>query len=213
LETYKSCIVVVNKWDLTLDRTEHGRKRFEESLRQKLKFHYYVPVMFASAHTGYNVNQLVDSAILIAHERRGKITTRKLYQIIQQYAPLSSQFPCDLFVTVFVLRSTIILAPPSKGKFKLKFRFISQALVGGGPAFIFFVNKPDLATENYMRFLESCIRREYPFTGTPLRLIVRRNENIRPNSNESKPKPRLPTEVKKKRETKPIIDADIEEVQ
>lgn len=157
-------------------------QRFVSLIFLFARFHYYVPVMFTSAHTGFNVNELVDSAILIANERRVKITTRRLYQIIQQ--------------------STILLAPPAKNRLRLKFRFISQALVGGGPAFIFFVNKPDLATESYMRFIESCIRREYPFTGTPLRLIVRKNDNVRPTSNEGQPKPRVANDKKPERKDK-----------
>jgi GTPase len=39
------------------------------------------------------------------------------------------------------------------------------------PTFLMFVNDPKLGHFTYLRYLENRIREEYPFTGTPIRLV------------------------------------------
>jgi GTP-binding protein len=84
IDNYKSCVVVINKWDTAFNRTETGQKEYEDHIRQVLKFHYFVPVLFSSAKTGYNVNAVVDAAIKVAEERKVKISTNRLFQILEQ---------------------------------------------------------------------------------------------------------------------------------
>jgi GTP-binding protein len=36
-----------------------------------------------------------------------------------------------------------------------------------------YVNDPRLAHFTYTRYLENCIRKEYPFSGTPIRIIYK----------------------------------------
>ena len=42
------------------------------------------------------------------------------------------------------------------------------------PTFLLYVNDPKLAHFTYQRFLENRIREDYPFLGTPIRLVLRR---------------------------------------
>jgi GTP-binding protein len=41
------------------------------------------------------------------------------------------------------------------------------------PTFMLYVNDTRLAHFSYLRYLENRIRREYPFTGTPIRLVLK----------------------------------------
>ncbi|MEJ5201728.1 MAG: ribosome biogenesis GTPase Der, partial [Anaerolineales bacterium] len=41
------------------------------------------------------------------------------------------------------------------------------------PTFLIYVNDPKLAHFTYLRYLENAIRKEYPFTGTPIRLVLK----------------------------------------
>ncbi len=41
------------------------------------------------------------------------------------------------------------------------------------PTFLIYVNDPKLAHFSYIRYLENQIRKEYPFLGTPIRLVFR----------------------------------------
>ena len=68
-EAARGCIVLVNKWDLAAEeeRKERGKKKkktfreqYLEALRKELFFLDWAPVLFASAKTGENLNQLFD---------------------------------------------------------------------------------------------------------------------------------------------------------
>lgn len=155
IDNYRSCIVVVNKWDLAPDRSIIGMQAYEEQLRERLQFWYYVPVVFASAKTGFNVDSIMAWVIRVADERRIHLATRKLFQILEQ--------------------ASIIKLPPANGKKRVKFRFCTQVNLGGSPTFIFFANHPELIDSPYKRFLEGFIRQNYAFTGTPIRLMFRKN--------------------------------------
>ena len=41
------------------------------------------------------------------------------------------------------------------------------------PTFLLYVNDPKLVAFSYIRYLENCIRKEYPYTGTPIRLVMK----------------------------------------
>jgi GTP-binding protein len=41
------------------------------------------------------------------------------------------------------------------------------------PAFVLFVGQPKDVTKSYLRFLENRLRKQYDFTGSPLRILVR----------------------------------------
>ena len=64
-------------------------------------------------------------------------------------------------------------APPSKGGRQLKITFAEQVRVNP-PTILLHVNDPELAHFTYRRYLENSVRREYPFTGTPVRLSFRK---------------------------------------
>lgn len=155
IDNYRSCIVVVNKWDLAPDRSIMGMQAYEEQLREKLQFWYYVPVVFASAKTGFNVESIMAWVVRVSDERRIHLATRKLFQILEQAA--------------------IVKMPPASGRRRVKFKFCTQVNLGGSPTFIFFVNYPELIDASYKRFLEGFIRQNYAFTGTPIRLMFRKN--------------------------------------
>jgi GTPase len=62
--------------------------------------------------------------------------------------------------------------PPQQGGVRVKFFFATQASVAP-PTLVFFVNKPEVVHFSYQRYLENRIREEFPFPGTPLRLVFR----------------------------------------
>ena len=45
------------------------------------------------------------------------------------------------------------------------------------PTFVIFVNDPELVHFSYERYLENSIRAHYPFTGTPIRILLRARRN------------------------------------
>jgi len=62
--------------------------------------------------------------------------------------------------------------PTRKGK-RLNVLYLTQA-EASTPTFVFFVNDPELVHFSYRRFLDTQLRKQFGFEGTPLRLVFRK---------------------------------------
>jgi len=148
-----SVVVVVNKWDAVDTETRLNRQQFEDEVREGLKFLSYVPLLFISALTGLHVKQVIPAALDIVEARYQRLPAGPLNDLIRQ--------------------AMATHPPPSKRGKRMHIHHVTQTEVAP-PAFVFFVNDPELLHFSYQRFLENCIREAYPFPGTPIRMTFRR---------------------------------------
>ena len=151
LQEWKSTVVVVNKWDLIV-KDNHTMNQFNETIRRDLNFMSYVPILYISAKTGQRVEQVLPMALRVQEERIARITTGQLNRILQNAQERH--------------------ASPSHGNQQLKIYYANQVR-SNPPTFLIHVNDPKLAHFSYIRYLENSIRKEYPFTGTPIRLVFK----------------------------------------
>ncbi len=154
LEEHKSAVVIVNKWDI-VEKDAHTMPAYTEYVREQLKFMDYVPVLFISALTGQRVNQVLPITLQINAERHQRLTTNQLNKVVQD--------------------AMFRHSPPAIQGRKLRVYFVTQA-EGAPPAFVLFVNDPKLVHFGYERYLENRIREAYPFTGTPIKLLFKHNQ-------------------------------------
>ena len=82
LERNRSVIVVVNKWDGKV-RRKNSLEDFEKYVRKELNFLNFVPVVFASAMNKENLEPVIDLSVLVGQQRRQRIPTRKLMDIVK----------------------------------------------------------------------------------------------------------------------------------
>jgi GTP-binding protein len=153
-EAWKSAIVVVNKWDL-IEKDTNTMMEYERTVRQELNFMDYVPVLFISALTGQRINQVMPMALQVQEERLVRLTTSQLNRILQE-AQDRHQAPATTGRPFRIYYGTQVRSEP--------------------PTFLLYVNDPELCHFTYLRFLENQIRREYPFIGTPIRLVLKKRE-------------------------------------
>jgi GTPase len=146
-----SIVVLVNKWD-SVAKDTHTMHEYTTQLRQELNFLPYVPILFISAQTGQRVNKVLSTALEVYEARYHRIPTSQLNKLMREAV---DRHP-----------------PPQKGGVRVKFFFATQASVAP-PTLVFFVNKPEVVHFSYQRYLENRIREEFPFPGTPIRLIFR----------------------------------------
>jgi len=150
LDEKKSTVVLVNKWDL-VEKDNYTMQQFSEKIRQELNFMDYVPLLFISCKNGQRVDKVMPLALRVQEERLARLTTSSLNKILQ-----SSQ---DLHV-------------PSLGGRQLKL-FYGTQVRSDPPTFMIYVNDPKLAHFSYVRFLENQVRKQYPFTGTPIHFVFK----------------------------------------
>ncbi len=153
LEAGRGLILVVNKWDIVEDKT--SQESFLRLMRSKVRFLPWSPVVFVSALTGKNVKKILDLCLIVDSNRNLKIPTRKVNNIISE---------------------AIIENPPKTKKMvQPKIYFSSQVGVNP-PIFSLKVNKSDFFHFSYLRYLEKKIRKEFDFSGTPIKIKLRENK-------------------------------------
>jgi GTP-binding protein len=150
LDAWKSAVVLVNKWD-AIQKDTYTMAEYTKKIRQELNFMDYVPVLFISAQFGQRVDQVLPLGLKVQEERLLRLPTSKINQILQKAQDLHA---------------------PSRTGQQLKIFYATQVR-SDPPTFLVYVNEPKLAHFSYLRFLENRIRENYPFTGTPIRLVLR----------------------------------------
>lgn len=150
-DAWKSAVVIVNKWD-AVEKDNYTMQQFTERIRKELNFVDYVPILFISAKTGQRVDQVLPMALLVQEERLAHVGTGPLNRILQSAQGLH--------------------APTSRTGTAIKLYYGTQVRTDP-PTFMIYCNNPKLAHFTYRRFLENQIRKEFPFTGTPIRLVLK----------------------------------------
>ena len=151
LEAWKSAVVLVNKWDV-VEKDNDTMNQFTAKVRKDLNFMDYVPILFISAKTGQRVDQVLPLALRVQEERLARVNTGSLNRILHKAQDMH--------------------APTSRTGTSIKLYYGTQVR-SDPPTFMIYCNNPKLAHFTYLRFLENQIRKEYPFTGTPIRLVLK----------------------------------------
>lgn len=152
-EAGRGLILVINKWDRMTG--EHpGQLEYEREVRHQLSFLSYAPLIFISALTGRGVSGLFPLIDSVARIQCLSIPTGELNRIITE---------------------AVNLRPPSTHKGKKGKIFYATQTTANPPVFLLFVNDPRLFHFSYLRYLENKLREGYDFTGTPLRLRLKKS--------------------------------------
>jgi GTP-binding protein len=151
LDEWKSCVVLVNKWD-ALEKDSYTMDAFTQRVRQDLNFMDYVPILYISAKTGQRVEQVLPMALQVQEERLVRLSTSRLNAILTK---AQDDHPA-----------------PTHGGQQLKIYYGTQVR-SDPPTFVIFVNNPKLMHFTYVRFLENRIRAEYGFLGTPIKVAAK----------------------------------------
>ena len=182
VEARKACIVVVNKWDLFDAATRQAREeeiarrnrktvRDEKKLmttlgefgawvQEKLFFLDYAPVIFTSAKSGFHLDRLLEAVRFVAAQLRQKIPTallnRTLRDAVERRQPISDV------------------------GHRLKFFYATQVRMAP-PTFLLFVNRDELFSPPYKKYLADSLRRAFGFEGCPIVLVPKpRPKTIEP---------------------------------
>jgi len=151
LEQWKSCVVIVNKWD-AVEKDSFTMEEYTKKIRADLNFMDYVPLLFISAKTGQRVDQVLPMALRVQEERLARLTTSKINEVIHNAQDKH--------------------AHPSHAGRALKM-FYGTQVRSDPPTFMIYVNDPKLMHFTYLRYLENQIREEYGFLGTPIRIVTK----------------------------------------
>ncbi len=172
IEEKKACILVINKWDLVQDSVLEARKEeitrrnkaeggpekmttlaeFAEWVQEHLFFLDYAPVIFTSAKSGFHLDRLLEAVRYVSDQLKQKVPTsilnRTLQEAIQKRQPISAM------------------------GHHLKFFYATQ-VKQAPPTFLLFVNRDELFSPTYTKYLAGQLRKAFGFEGCPIQLIPR----------------------------------------
>ena len=188
VENRRACILVVNKWDLFDADIREKRKEeiisrekkenraapkkmttlgeFGEWVQKKLFFLDYAPVIFTSAKSGFHLDRLLEAIRYVAAQLQQKVPTailnRTLHDAVEKRQPVSD------------------------AGHRLKFYYATQVRQSP-PAFLLFVNRDELFSDPYKKYLANEMRTAFGYEGCPITFVPK----ARPKTVESmrKPKP------------------------
>ena len=159
LDAGRALVIVVNKWDIIIERwthdpvdgfknLKHFLKSYEDSLRKEMFFLPNPPVLFVSAVTGFKIESMLNAAASIQATLDMKLPTGKLNNLIEK---------------LFEAR-----APKIVGTKRFKVFYAVQT--GSRPLRIrFFCNRVERLDPGYRRYLEKAIIHEFRLSGCPVR--------------------------------------------
>jgi len=153
-DAWKSAMVAVNKWDL-VEKDTYTINDYTAHIQQELNFMDYVPMLFISALSGKRVDRVLPMALRVQEERLVRLSTSQLNKIIQHAQDMHP-------------------APSRTGR-SLRIYYGTQVR-NAPPTFMLYVNDPELAHFTYIRYLENQIRKNYPFIGTPIRIVLKKRQ-------------------------------------
>lgn len=180
-EARKACIVVVNKWDLMADAVRTAREEeiqrrkkkdpnrgevmttlaeFGEWVQELLFFLDYAPVIFTSAKSGFHLDRLLEAVRYVAAELKKQIPTailnRTLHDAVERRQPISAV------------------------GHRLKFYYATQVRQAP-PTFLLFVNRDELFSDAYRKYLAGEMRKAFGYEGCPVVLVPKpRPKTIEP---------------------------------
>ncbi len=154
-------VVVVNKWDLiTAQKGQAGA--WQRELQSRMGRIGFADVAFTSAKTGRGVDGLFSRVDRVQGNRLRRVPTAALNALFERLEQHGAQ------------------GPPGSPQLK----YLTQARVGP-PSFVVFVSGGSRKLpDNFKRYLENRLRDEFEFSGTPVRIWVRRTKQRRGKATE-----------------------------
>jgi GTP-binding protein len=155
LKQGRACILLINKWDLRAGDSK-ARQEYELELHRRFPFLTWAPILYGSALKPESV--------------------RRLFPLLKDvHTMFTKRVPTGMLNTW--LQKILVTRPLPARKHKpsavTKSAFITQVTTKP-PVFALFVGHPEDLTPSYLKYLENQLRETYQFTGTPLRLMVRK---------------------------------------
>ena len=155
-EAGRASIVVVNKWDLVPPGMVRKAEVIEQ-IRERLPFLDYAPICFTSALNGEGLADVFTTIDEVARAARRRVPVGEVTAVIRE---------------AIDRRPITIRGAP------LTLQAAAQVSIEP-PTFALRVNRPDELHFSYERYLVKSLRRVFDFTGSPIRLSLRKASGAR----------------------------------
>lgn len=156
VEKGRGLVILLNKWDL-LDKDMVQGDKMTKKIREEMSFINWAPVLFTSALSGRGIKKVASEIKNVYKNRQRRIQTSVLNRLLRDILSFDHL--------------------PSDGRGRaLKVYYCLQSAIEP-PTFVFFVNKPELASNAFTNHIKKELRLLDNFSGSPLRIYWRGKED------------------------------------
>lgn len=148
----RACAIVVNKWD-AIEKDSYTIFDYQRHVKDRLYFLDWAENIFVSAITGQRVKKILDLVDKAAEQHQRRVSTSVINEVLQEAISWHS--------------------PPTNRQGRQGKIYYGTQVRSQPPTIALFVNEPKRFPENYRRYIESQLRKNLDFTGTPIRLLWR----------------------------------------
>ena len=152
-ESGRSVVIVVNKWD-AVKKNQGTMEEFTDSIKQRMKYLDYAPIVFISAQKGTRLVKLLETITQVATARFYRVSTSEMNRFLKEVDFERTTSPANRPVRIYYMTQGSI-APPT---------------------FIVFTNRAGKLHFSYQRFLQNRIRERFGFLGTPINMKSRESK-------------------------------------
>lgn len=162
-----SIILAVNKWDTVKNKVTGSVSAFERTVRTRMKFLDWAPIITISALTGQRIDNILPIVLRAYEARCRRVPTAKLNEFFE--------------LNVSQPRVGGAPAPVKGGVSRLHVKYLTQVGVRP-PTFVLFTAGGKAGLHfSYPRYLANRLRESFDFFATPIRFIERHNNNKKRN--------------------------------
>jgi len=149
----RACVLIMNKWDAVAEKDTYTINTYRDRLYRRLNFLDWAEALFISAKTGQRLDKIFTAVDAAVEQHRRRVSTAVVNEVIQDALRWHS--------------------PPATRQGRQGKIYYATQVATQPPAIAIFVNDAKLFKENYRRYIESQVRKQLGFRGTPIRLLWR----------------------------------------
>lgn len=149
----KGIVLLVNKWDLVEEKKTNTARDYEKELKTRIAPFSDVPILFISVKDKTRIHKTVETALQVYENRQRRVPTSQLNEVM--------------------LKAVEAYHAPVVRGHSVKIKFVSQ-IPTPVPSFAFFCNFPDDVKTPYRNYLENQLRKNFDFSGVPVRIYFRK---------------------------------------
>ena len=154
-ERGRGLVIAINKWD-AIEKNHKTAKAYKDQVYSDFRFARYAPIVFVSALSGKRCKALLDKVSEVYEAAKFRVKTSDLNKVLNQAVSKNS--------------------PPAHRGEPVKLYFATQ-IHTAPPTFVLFFNHPRRIDSAYQRYLKNSLREEFPFTGSDIKLLLRKRSD------------------------------------
>lgn len=152
----KSVIIIINKWDLAKDNSDHFRNEVKKMIYSHFPHLSYAPIIFTSGKTGYRVHEVFPNILRASRSRKIEIAPTLLSRFLEEITTKHK---------------------PSRGKGTRQPKILGlKQVYSEPPIFEVIIKQKTSIHRSYVNYIKNKLHEQFDFFATPIIIKLKKNK-------------------------------------